>query len=60
MLIALPSRKAADGVATDIAQPIYYGTRERIQKMILEQYEAVLAQMPEEEEQAVAASYSEY
>lgn len=60
LFIAMPSRKASDGEYRDIAHPINSETRERIQKMILEQYEAVLAQMPEEEEQAVAASYSEY
>ncbi len=60
LFIAMPSRKASDGEYRDIAHPINSETRERIQKMILEQYEAVLAQMPEEDTQTVAASYSEY
>ena len=41
--IAMPSRKAADGEYRDIAHPINSGTRERIQKLILEKYEETLA-----------------
>ena len=36
LFIAMPSRKAADGEYRDIAHPINSGTRERIQKLILE------------------------
>ena len=43
LFIAMPSRKAADGEYRDIAHPINSGTRERIQKMILEKYEETLA-----------------
>ena len=43
LFIALPSRKAADGEYRDIAHPINSGTRERIQKLILEKYEETLA-----------------
>lgn len=62
LFIAMPSRKASDGEYRDIAHPINSGTRERIQKIILEQYEAAVAQMPEEENEqdAVAASYSAF
>ena len=43
LFIAMPSRKAADGEYRDIAHPINSGTRERIQKLILEKYEGTLA-----------------
>ena len=42
LFIAMPSRKAGDGEYRDIAHPINSGTRERIQKLILEKYEEVL------------------
>ena len=44
LFIAMPSRKAADGEYRDIAHPINSGTRERIQKLILEKYEETLAE----------------
>ena len=43
LFIAMQSRKAADGEYRDIAHPINSGTRERIQKLILEKYEETLA-----------------
>lgn len=43
LFIAMPSWKAADGEYRDIAHPINSGTRERIQKLILEKYEETLA-----------------
>lgn len=43
LFIAMPSRKAAYGEYRDIAHPINSGTRERIQKLILEKYEETLA-----------------
>ena len=43
LFIAMPSLKAADGEYRDIAHPINSGTRERIQKLILEKYEETLA-----------------
>ena len=49
MFIAMPSKKAADGEHRDIAHPINSGTRENIQKIILEAYEKALNE-PEEEE----------
>ena len=53
LFIAMPSRKAADGEYRDIAHPINSGTRDRIQTIILNNYqEAILA---EPEEEAVAA-----
>ena len=42
LFIAMPSKKTADGEYRDIAHPINSGTRERIQKLILEKYEEVL------------------
>lgn len=50
LFIAMPSRKAGDGEYRDIAHPINSETRDRIQKMILEGYEAALAQGDVEEE----------
>lgn len=41
LFIAMPSRKAADGEYRDIAHPINSATRNTIQSMILEQYEAM-------------------
>ena len=49
MFIAMPSKKAADGEHRDIAHPINSGTRENIQKTILEAYEKALNE-PEVEE----------
>ena len=40
LFIAMPSRKAADGEYRDIAHPINSDTRNMIQTLILEQYEA--------------------
>lgn len=50
LFIAMPSRKAADGDYRDIAHPINQNTRERIQSMILAEYEKALL---EEDEPAV-------
>ena len=41
LFIAMPSKKATDGEYRDIAHPINSATREKIQKIILEKYEAV-------------------
>ena len=49
LFIAMPSRKATDGEYRDIAHPITSATRERIQNIILEKYEQVLAEEPVEE-----------
>lgn len=49
LFIAMPSRRASDGEYRDIAHPINSGTRERIQRMVLEEY-ARTAQDAEEEE----------
>ena len=47
LFIAMPSRKATDGEYRDIAHPINSTTRDRIQKIILEEYEKALEE-PEE------------
>lgn len=39
LFIAMPSRKAGDGEYRDIAHPINFETRDKIQKIILERYE---------------------
>ena len=41
LFIAMPSRKAADGEYRDIAHPINSDTRNMIQTLMLEQYEAM-------------------
>ena len=48
LFIAMPSKKAVDGEYRDIAHPINSGTREKIQIIILENYEKVLEEAPEE------------
>ena len=45
LFVAMPSRQSSDGTFRDIAHPISSETREKIQKAILEAYEA-----PETEE----------
>lgn len=52
LFIAMPSRKATDGEYRDIAHPINSNTRERIQKLILEKYEEVMAAEDDIEEEA--------
>ena len=47
LFIAMPSRKASDGEYRDIAHPINSGTREKIQKMILDKYDEVLSETTE-------------
>lgn len=48
LFIAMPSRRAGDGEYRDIAHPINSGTRDRVQKIILEKY-AETAELTEEE-----------
>ena len=48
LFIAMPSRKASDGEYRDIAHPINSGTRELIQSIILDKYEAALLESGEE------------
>ena len=52
LFIAMPSRKASDGEYRDIAHPINSESRERIQTIILEQYEKAAAESAEAEEAA--------
>lgn len=40
LFIAMPSKKSADGEYRDIAHPINSDTRQELQKIILEKYEA--------------------
>ena len=51
LFIAMPSRKATDGEYRDTAHPINSETREKIQGIILQKYEQVLAEEPVEAEQ---------
>ena len=48
LFIAMPSRKATDGEYRDIAHPINSATRDRIQRIILDKYDEVMAAQPEE------------
>lgn len=48
LFIAMPSRKAADSEYRDIAHPINSGTREMIQRVILDKYESTLLETAEE------------
>lgn len=42
LFIAMPSRRTADGEFRDVAHPINAETRNKIQKLVLEKYEAAL------------------
>ena len=44
LFIAMPSRKASDGEYRDIAHPSNSGTRENIQRLILQKYEEALTE----------------
>lgn len=50
LFIAMPSRRAGDGEYRDIAHPINSVTRDKIQTIILEQYESALLNHDREEE----------
>ena len=54
LFIAMPSRKATDGEYRDIAHPINSATRDRIQTIILDKYQEVMAAEPEEPFEAAA------
>ena len=59
LFIAMPSRKATDGEYRDIAHPINSGTREKIQTIILKQYEQAMAEAEAEEAAAEDLSKKE-
>ena len=48
LFIAMPSKKSAEGEYRDIAHPINSATRDRIQIIILDKYDEVMAAEPEE------------
>lgn len=48
LFIAMPSRRTSDGEYRDTAHPINSETRERLQKLILEKFEAAIAEEAEE------------
>ena len=54
LFIAMPSRKATDGEYRDIAHPINSVTRDRIQKMILDKYQDVMAEETDIQDEAAA------
>ena len=54
LFIAMPSRKATDGEYRDIAHPINSVTRDRIQKMILDKYQDVMAEETDVQSEAAA------
>ena len=49
LFIAMPSKRALDGEYRDIAHPINSGTRDRIQKIILDKYAEVLEETDDAE-----------
>ena len=49
LFIAMPSKRALDGEYRDIAHPINSDTREKVQKIILDRYLAVLEEGAQEE-----------
>lgn len=48
LFIAMPSRRTSEGEYRDTAHPINSETRERLQKLILEKFEAAMAEDAEE------------
>ena len=54
LFIAMPSRRATDGEYRDIAHPINSVTRDRIQTMILDKYQDVMAEETDEQIEAAA------
>ena len=54
LFIAMPSRKATDGEYRDIAHPSNSMTRDRIQTMILDKYQEVMAEETDEQIEAAA------
>ena len=54
LFIAMPSRKATAGEYRDIAHPINSVTRDRIQKMILDKYQDVMAEETDIQDEAAA------
>ena len=48
LFIAMPSRRTSDGEYRDTAHPINSETRERLQKLILEKFEAAMEEDAEE------------
>ena len=48
LFIAMPSRKASGGEYRDTEHPINSATREKMQKLILEKYEAAMEEAVEE------------
>lgn len=59
LFIAMPSRKTPNGEFKDIAHPINADTRERIQKAILEAYDAPDAEVTSEESEESVESVEE-
>ena len=49
LFIAMPSKRALDGEYRDIAHPINSGTRDRLQKLILDTYAEVLEETDDAE-----------
>ena len=49
LFIAMPSRKASDGEYRDIAHPINSETRDKIQSLLLQQYQEVASESEDEE-----------
>ena len=49
LFIAMPSRKATDGEYRDIAHPINSETRSELNDKILQKYQEILEETPEEE-----------
>ena len=54
LFIAMPSRRATDGEYRDIAHPINSVTRDRIQTMILDKYQDVMAEETDVQIEAAA------
>ncbi|MBS6518586.1 MAG: septation regulator SpoVG [Clostridium sp.] len=49
LFIAMPSRRSTDGEYRDIAHPINSETRDMIQNIVLEKYQATASELSEDE-----------
>ena len=58
LFIAMPSKRALDGEYRDIAHPINSGTRDRIQKIILDKYAEVLEETEDRKSTRLNSSHN--
>lgn len=60
LFVAMPSKKRKDGQFKDIAHPLNQETRDEIERMVFEAYEAEISTMSESLDSLKARKASEY